>query len=414
MRTIRQARSLAQAGHKVTVVGFRNPDARLAGNGTSADLVATGIPPFPGLLMTRLWLTGRVLRNAAGQRRCAAAGVAAGRSRSGLFARRAADRLADCSFDVVQAHFDKALIAASQLARRCGAKLIFDAVEVPFDHELLPAGPTARTVRLAEIQREVEIARLADGWITVNDTLADAAVERFGVARPLVLRNLQDEGYRPSDGRLRRDLGLPNDVRILLHLNTMRRGEGLETAIDALAHLPAAFHLVGLGPVPRRSYLKAIRRRAAERGVANRFHMAPMQPPHAVPAYVAGADIGIIAREGNLQNLRQSLPNRLFQMIAARLPVVVTPLPEIARVVRDWRFGLVFEECDPVGLAAAVRSVSDPTAFAQYRQAVDNAARSLTWERESAQYVKFIESLAQAVPVGVGAPQTRLLHVAGE
>ncbi len=395
MRTIRQARSLTEAGHQVMIVGYKTPDPRLAGNTAAARLIATGAPPLPAALFGRVWLHGRLLRNEVRQHRHAARGVAAGRSRSGLFAVRAIEHLADHSFDVVQAHFDKALIAASRLAARCGAKLVFDAVEVPFDHELLPRNPTERAVRLAEIEHETEIATAADAWITVNDSIADHIAERFGVPRPHVLRNLPDEGYQPSDGRLRRDLGLPDDARVLLHLNTMRRGEGLETAIDALAHLPAAYHLVGLGPVPQRSYLKAMRQRATERGLGDRFHLAPMQPPHAVARYIAGADIGIIAREGKLQNLRLSLPNRLFQMISAQLPVAVTPLHEIARIVREREIGLVFEEADAAGLAAAIAEIDSPAAFARYRAAVVRAAGSLTWQRESAQYVKFIENLAR-------------------
>jgi glycosyltransferase involved in cell wall biosynthesis len=413
MRTIRQARSLAESGHEVMIVAYKTPDPRLAGDTTTARLVATGAPPAPAALYGHVWLHGRLLRNEMRQHRLAAKAVAAGRSRTGRFASRAAEHLADHHFDVVQAHFDKALIAASRLAARCSARLVFDAVEIPFDDELVPRNAAERTVRLAEIKHEMEIAKTADGWITVNDSIADHIVERFGVARPHVLRNLPDAGYQPSDGRLRRDLGLPDDARILLHLNTMRRGEGLETAIDALAHLPAAYHLVGLGPVPQRSYLRAMRQRAVQHGVGDRFHTAPMQPPHAVARYIAGADIGIIARESRMQNLRLSLPNRLFQMIAARLPVVVTPLHEIARVVRERRIGLVFEEADAAGLAAAIAEIDSPAAFAQFREAVIDAAGSLTWQRESAEYVKFIENLARPRAAETATP-LRLAGVADD
>jgi glycosyltransferase involved in cell wall biosynthesis len=413
MRTIRQARSLTEAGHRVMIVGYKTPDPRLAGNTAAATLVATGAPPLPAALFGRVWLHGRLLRSEIRQHRLAATAVAAGRGRTGLFASRAAEHLADHSFDIVQAHFDKALTAASILAARCGAKLVFDAVEVPFDHELLPRNSTERAIRLAEIKHEMEIATAADAWITVNDSIADHIAERFGVARPHVLRNLPDKGYQPSDGRLRRDLGLPDDVRILLHLNTMRRGEGLETAIDALTHLPAIYHLVGLGPVPQRSYLRAMRQRAAKRGVADRFHLAPMQPPHAVARYIAGADIGIIAREGMMQNLRLSLPNRLFQMIAARLPVVVTPLHEIASIVRERRIGLVFEEADAAGLAAAIAEIDSPAAFARFREAVTDAAGSLTWQQESTEYVKLIENLARPRSFEM-TPTLRIADVAGD
>ena len=413
-RAIRQAGALAEAGHQVTIVAFRTPDPRLAAGGAVATLIATGWPGFPIRLMSGLWLRRFLQRSDTRKPRSAAADVAALRSRNGRFARRVVNRLKKDSFDVVQAHFDKSLIAASALARRCGARLVFDAVEFPFDAELLPGGAITRMARLAEIDREAEIARQADGWITINDTFADSAVIRFGVARPLVLRNIPDHGYRPSDGRLRRDLGLPNDACILLHLNTMRRGEGLETAIEALAQLPAGFHLVGLGPLPTRGFAATMRQQAAERGVADRFHIAPMQPPHALPAYIAGADIGVIARQGQTQNLRLSLPNRLFQMIAARLPIVATPLPEISRLVREWEVGLVVGESDAAGMAAAIRHISEPATLARFRDAADRAARSLTWERESASYVKFIERLGIRATAGFDAQPGCLERVAGE
>lgn len=409
MRTMRQARSLAEAGHEVVIVGFRTPDARLADGRPTGRLIATRAPLPPALVLTRMWLAGTVLRNGAAERREAEAAVAAGRSRNGAFARRAARLLSDRSFDVVQAHFDKSLIAASRIAERDGAKLVFDAVEVPFDRELLPKAHLNRTLRLAEIERESAIAGASDAWITVNDLIADNIVERFGVARPLVLRNFQQGGYRPSDGRLRRDLGLGEDVRILLHLNTMRGGEGLETAIDALTQLPGEFHIVALGPMTQRGYIKAIRQRAAARGVAARFHTARMQPPYAVPPYIAGADIGIIAREGGLQNLRLSLPNRLFQLISARLPVVATALPEISRVIRDWNAGLVFEQGDAAGMAAAIRRIARPEAMARYRQAAAAAALELSWERESEKYVSLIETVARGADDRISAPDAAVI-----
>jgi glycosyltransferase involved in cell wall biosynthesis len=410
MRTIRQARSLTRAGHEVTIVGFRVPDARLAGEDEVAILVATGTPHPSILMMTKLWVTHHVLRDDAGLECSAEAFVAAGDSRGGLFTRRAMAALKDRSFDVVQAHFDRSLIAGAALAQSCGAKLVFDAVEIPFDREMLPKPPTTRAVRLAEIRREAEIARRADGWITVNDALADDAMERFDLPRPLVLRNFQDEGPWRSDGRLRSDAGLTDDARILLHLNTMRPGEGVETGIDALAYLPADFHLVALGPVPERGFLRRIRRYAVARGAAGRFHIAPLQPPHAVLPYIAGADIGIIARQGGRQNFRLSLPNRLFQLIAARLPVVATRLPEIARIVESRGIGLLFDEADPAGLAAAVVKIMEPSALAGYREAADRAARAFTWDRESAAYVRFIERSAQGLPLEAESPPQAALE----
>jgi glycosyltransferase involved in cell wall biosynthesis len=400
-RVARQAAALTAAGHAVTVVGFAAP--ALAEDGAPAPVVvATGVPSHPKLLMTLLDIGRHVLPlpRGAGIRLGAAMAVRARRGRSGGFARMVARRLAGSSFDVVQAHDERALVAAAEVSRRCGGRVVFDAVELPFDDEKLPARPAARAVRLAEIDCETALARSVAGWITVNDSLADDIVLRLGVRRPLVLRNCPTAGRQPPDGRLRRDLGLPDRVRLLLHLNTLRPGEGVETAIDALARLPADIHLAALGPEGQSGFVERMRRRAAENGVAGRFHLPSLQPVDKIAAYNAGADIGVIARQGTSRNNRLSLPNRLFQLIGAGLPVAATPLVEIARIVREWRLGQVFDESDPDALAAAVRAMLQPAEFDGFRRAADAAAAALVWEQESPPYVRLIETLARPTPAG--------------
>ena len=58
-------------------------------------------------------------------------------------------------------------------------------------------------------------------------------------------------------------------------------------------------------------------------------------------------------------------------------------------------------------MAAAIRQVAEPAALAQFRQAVDKAARTLTWERESLQYVMLIETLGAGPHPAVESPQVR-------
>ncbi len=399
-RVARQASALAAAGHHVTIIGF-GPPASPPDGAAGPAVIATGIPAYPKMLMTLLDIGRHALPvpRGAGLRLSAAAVVKTHRSRSGGFARMVGRRLAGRSFDVVQAHDERALIAAAAISRRCGGNLVFDAVELPFDSEKLPNWPVARAVRLAEIDCETALARGAAGWITINDSIADDIANRHGVPRPLVLRNCTLAGDWPSDGRLRRDLGLPAQARLLLHLNTLRPGEGIETTIDALTRLPSDIHFAALGPEGEKGFVERMRRHAAARGVAERFHLPPLQPVDKIAAYAAGADVGVIARQGISRNNRLSLPNRLFQLISARLPVAATPLLEIARIVGEWRLGHLFDEGDPEALAAAVRAMLTPTAYAGFRGAAATAATALVWERESVPYVRLIENAAIGAPI---------------
>ncbi len=406
-RVLRQAMALAEAGHRVTVAGFAAPPRPAGDAGAAPAVVITGVPPYPKALMTLLDVVRHALpvARSGGLRLGAAAAVRTRRSRSGAFARMVQRLLAGCSFDVVQAHDERALIAAAAVRRCAGGHLVFDAVELPFDDEKLPNWPVARAVRLAEIACELDLARAAAGWITVSNSIAEDIARRFGVPRPLVLRNCPNARECSADGRLRRDLGLPPGARLLLHLNTLRSGEGVETVIDALGRLPPDIHFAALGPEGESGFGERVRHRAAERGVAARFHLPPLQPVDRIAAYAAGADLGVIARQGTSRNNRMSLPNRLFQMIEARLPVAATPQVEIARIVREWRLGLVFAENDPGSLAAAIGAMLTPAALVGFRRAAAAAAAALVWERESLPYVRMMEAVAASAPAAPGAPR---------
>jgi len=380
-RVARQARVLAEAGHRVTIICFERPAEASAG----IEVLETGLPAMSrAVLAVPRPLRGDFLAHLA-------AGL--GRTRCHDFARRACRLAAGRRFDLIQAHHEKALIAADALRRRCGGKLLFDAIEWPFDPALLPRRPDMLALRRAEMARERAIATNCDGWMTVNDSLAEMAAARFGVPRPLVVRNCRFRTPPGDDGGLRADIGLPPEHKLVLYLNSVRPGEGLEQAVAALARLPGDVHLAVLGPA-RADYRAALTEQAARTGVAGRFHLLPLQPPSRLIAYAAGADLGIVPRRPEGDNMRFSLPNRVFEMIAARLPLVVSDLPEISRLVTEHRIGIVCDAGDPDAIAAAIRRVLAPESYPTFRRAVAQAAETLTWERESAGYLAFVEALA--------------------
>jgi glycosyltransferase involved in cell wall biosynthesis len=83
-----------------------------------------------------------------------------------------------------------------------------------------------------------------------------------------------------------------------------------------------------------------------------RFH-APV--PHAeLLRYVAGAWCGFSLLVDSCTNHRWSLPNKLFECIAAGVPVIVSDNPEIAAFVDEQGVGETCDPTDPASIAAAV------------------------------------------------------------
>jgi glycosyltransferase involved in cell wall biosynthesis len=392
-RVARQAATLAAAGHHVAVVSFSEPDLELAPALAQVEFVATGVPSIGGGLSTLLRLP-RLLRGRAGDLTMALAsswGMALGQSRCQMFAQKALQATAGKRFDVVQAHFDKALIAAEAVQRQCGGRLAFDAVETPFDFEKLPSPRDMRALRRAEIAREVSIARRADLWLTVGDSLAHEITRRLGIDSPLVIRNCCSQARTRAPGRLRADLGLPPGCRLIISLNSFRPNDGLETVVDALSFLPMDVHLAVLGTPARGADAKMLVSHLSA-ATRDRLHFPELQRPSQLVDYLSDADMGIVALRPITTNLRVALPNRVFELIAAGLPLAASRIDDISALVTRYGIGQIYDEDDPRAAASAIIDILDH--LERYRTATADAALELNWEREGLAYLRAIENLA--------------------
>ena len=100
--------------------------------------------------------------------------------------------------------------------------------------------------------------------------------------------------------------------------------------------------------------------RAADPGLAGRLHVLPAVPPSELLDWVASADVVAMPIQPTTLNHRLTTPNKLFEAMAAGVPVIASDLPGMAGIVRATGCGVVVDPTDPAAIAGQ-RAISSPS-----------------------------------------------------
>ena len=188
----------------------------------------------------------------------------------------------------------------------------------------------------------------ASATITVCDSIADGMLTELGGTRPIVVRNIPDIAATPTReyAPLKQQLGLPESTFVLLWQGGTGPTRLIEPIIESLAYAPACVFVIRgpsldmFGP----DYL-ALARRV---GVEDRVIVVPPVPSRDVVAAARGADAGIWTLPALCRNFTFALPNKIFEYLAADLPILVAHYPEAKRLAVENGLGLTFDPYDPV------------------------------------------------------------------
>jgi glycosyltransferase involved in cell wall biosynthesis len=294
---------------------------------------------------------------------------------------------------------------ALRLRGRFGGRVVFDS------HELyLEAAGRARMrgVRRWLVARgERRWGRAADAVVTVNDGIAAELERRLGITRPVVVRNCRPR-WAPRPGFVSplraamaaagvEDAG--SRPVVLVH-GGFQVERGFEETLDALreeADIAVAF--LGYGALEER-----YRTIAAGAPWAGRLAVLGAVAPDDVVPWVAGADVAACLIQPTTLNHRLSTPNKLFEAIAAGVPLVAADFPAIAPIVRRWDLGRLVDPTRTSEIRAAIRAIVDLPAADRERLRA-NARRAadeeLNWDHEFAALAAVYDSLVPPTDASV-------------
>jgi glycosyltransferase involved in cell wall biosynthesis len=284
--------------------------------------------------------------------------------------------------DVVHCHDANTCLMGMVVAARTGAAFVADFHEwfsenvINSRHGDIPMPPLRRWI-IRWIERRCLL--YAASVITVSSLLAKDIPEDFGIKRKVhVVRNMPVRS--PSDEAaatdLRASLGLSVHSLIVLYQGNIARLRNLEPVVLALPQAPAAVLVLrGPGWDVEGERLRQVAKRI---GVADRVFTLPPIAGKRVVAEAAAADVGLWSLQPLCKNFQYSLPNKVFEYIAAGIPLLVAGFPEPKRIVETYEVGLVFGTDDVASIAAAMnRLAGDRDLLNRLRTNVAHARKEL-------------------------------------
>ena len=210
---------------------------------------------------------------------------------------------------------------------------------------------------------------------TVCQSISQAYQDKYGI-RFVVVRNLpiasgQETGIYSHEENSRPDL--------IIYQGAINMGRGLETMIRAMAYLDKyRLQIFGDGTITQ----DLVRLRDSL-PLGNRVEFMGRIPFAEIRMYTRQAALGISLEENIGLNYYYALPNKLFDYIQAEIPVLVSDLPEMRRIVTDYEIGQVVRDRAPEILARQVEEMmSSEEQRKKWKKNLHRAAGELRWENE--------------------------------
>ena len=223
--------------------------------------------------------------------------------------------------------------------------------------------------------------------MTVSNPIATIYGEEYNIPME-VIRNLPPY-IKPEIIQKAKKESFTKDSKTIVYRGSLNKGRGLEYMIHAMDYLPG-YKLIIVGDGDITAELKKMAQKGKHPGQIVFTGRVPYQD---LFQYTVNANIGISIEENLGLNYRYALPNKLFNYIQSRIPVLVSDLPEMAALVNEYKIGEVIKNHDSIHIAHKIEEITKKQENQHYTENLEQAARIFCWENEEPQVQKLYKKL---------------------
>lgn len=294
--------------------------------------------------------------------------------------------------DIVHAHDLTSLPIAFVISLIKRSKLVYDS------HELWSQSHHKDHPRLFIYTMELferVFGRRCNAVVSVSSGISEYLKNYLNVDEVATIRNIPSYTQAGEYNLFRDTLGISPDQKIFLYQGLISETRGVDVLFNAALELSSrtdiTFIFMGDGPFSANIQTKL---RSASPQVKKSVYYLPPVSQDELLKYTMSADVGVHAIRNTCLNHDLCLPNKLFEYITSGLPVIVTDLTEMSKLVREHEIGLCFEDDNVASLVEKISELlNDTSKLRAYQHNALALRKTMNWENESKVLLALYEKL---------------------
>ena len=191
------------------------------------------------------------------------------------------------------------------------------------------------------------------------------------------LRLSESQNPKPKIQNQLCDFATLQENKIIIYQGAINIGRGLELMLKTIQYLDNhIFWIIGDGDI-----LEELKEFVNKKKLSKKIKFFGKLKPSELKKITPKADLGLSIEEDLGLNYRFALPNKIFDYIHANIPVLVSDLPEMKRIVIDYQVGEIIKDREPKKLANQIKKILESD-ISSVKENLQKATQKLQWKNE--------------------------------
>jgi glycosyltransferase involved in cell wall biosynthesis len=273
-------------------------------------------------------------------------------------------------------------------------KLLKKATMIYDMHEFYPEQDVFTTKQRKRLRKtEKKYLPFCEVALTVNPLLAEEISRAYGGINISIIQNaipLDSQFHNKTYDLFRYEYQISKNDIIILYQGWISPHRNLQNMVQGLKYVskPIKLILMGYG-----EFIEDLKVLANNNHVGDKIVFVPAKPQEELLYYTASADIGIIPYPYKLDpNTKFASPNKLYEFIAARVPILCNSLPFVKGIVEKNEFGVAYNLETPEDFAYAFESFPYDKLHL-FKENLKNHGPNYLWDKEANKLLKIYSQI---------------------